>query len=230
MKLELRSSLELTVRRERLGAGGRPVRLLYASDLHFSGRWTERAGEQLAARVEELSPDLTLLGGDLADSAAGLARLSSCVARLARVCPVWAVAGNHDRLPGVPAVRAAVEAGGGSWLGGRRAAAGRVALDGEPRRERNPRGGFRVLCSHDPAVFPQAVEAGYDLVLAGHLHGLQCVIAERGGLLYPGVWLWPFNGLRFCSGSTTMLVSRGVSDTIPLRWNCPREVLLCEIS
>ena len=27
-----------------------------------------------------------------------------------------------------------------------------------------------------------------------------------------------------------MLVSRGVADTLPFRFNCPREVLLCEMS
>lgn len=217
----------LTVRHERVRAHVAGVRLLYASDLHFSGPWTERAGAQLVARARELAPDAVLLGGDLADWSNGLARLTACVDELARVAPVLAVAGNHDVLPGVRSVRAAVEAGGGVWLGGRSRAIGGVTIDGGLRPGAAP--GVRVLCAHDPDVFERAADAGYDLVLAGHLHGLQWVAAERGGLLYPGALVWRYNGLKFTRGATTMLVSRGVSDTFPLRWNCPREVLACEI-
>jgi len=28
---------------------------------------------------------------------------------------------------------------------------------------------------------------------------------------------------------THMIVSRGIADTLPIRWNCPREVILCEV-
>ena len=55
------------------------------------------------------------------------------------------------------------------------------------------------------------------------------MLGERAGLLYPGALLYRYNGLRFARERTTMLVSRGVHDTLPLRWNCPREVLLVEV-
>lgn len=60
-----------------------------------------------------------------------------------------------------------------------------------------------------PPAGCRARRAGFDLVLAGHLHGGQLV--------------------RFELGPTTLIVSRGAGDSLPLRWRCPREVVLCEI-
>jgi hypothetical protein len=39
---------------------------------------------------------------------------------------------------------------------------------------------------------------------------------------------------RYCysshrCGSTRLVVSRGVSDRLPIRWRCPREVVLCYV-
>jgi predicted MPP superfamily phosphohydrolase len=73
------------------------------------------------------------------------------------------------------------------------------------------------------------VKEKYRLVLAGHLHGAQCVFATWEGRQFPGAWFYRWCGLRFDLDATTLLVSRGVSDTLRLRWNCPREVLLCEV-
>jgi predicted MPP superfamily phosphohydrolase len=87
----------------------------------------------------------------------------------------------------------------------------------------------RVFCAHYPSVFPEAAAAGYRLVLAGHLHGGQCVLATRGGKLYPAVWVHRWHGLRFVDRGATLLVSRGGGDTLPVRFNCPREVVVCEI-
>jgi predicted MPP superfamily phosphohydrolase len=87
-----------------------------------------------------------------------------------------------------------------------------------------------MLCTHHPGEFPAAVTAGYALVFAGHLHGGQCVLATRGGRLYPAAWIYRWHGLRFTEGTAVMLVSRGAGDTLPVRFNCPREVILCTIT
>ena len=184
-----------------------------------------------AARLT--APDAIVLGGDLADRRQGLACLRDCVADLVNIAPVYALAGNHDHRLGVEGVRAAVQAGGAAWL------ADELGPHPIPLRpdlhlcaaiEAVPTSApHRILCAHDPAVFPAACSAGYRLVLAGHLHGGQCVLANRGGQLYPGAWFARWTGLRFTEGQSTMLVSRGAADTLPLRWNCPREVIVCDI-
>lgn len=225
--LEVGAFGPLALRRERVELGlPRPVRLLYASDLHLGHWWTARVPDHLLALARETEPHLILLGGDLVDAVRALPRLETLVRDLVAIAPVGAVPGNHDAHSGVPAVRGAVLAAGGGWLPDQ-------PIDSPLRVE----GGIssaspsrpRILCAHYPSIFPTAVDAGFNLVFAGHLHGGQCVLATVQGRLYPAIWFDRWHGLRFHDRSATLLVSRGVADTLPIRFNCPREVILCDV-
>lgn len=226
----------LLVRTERVNllGEGRPLRLLYASDLHLTGHADdEYLVDQLLEAARQHRPDATLLGGDLVDSRKGPNELVSAVRRLSSMAPVLAVRGNHDQYWGVENTRAAVVEGGGCWIEDRSVSLrcgeeAMIRIEGTITNDRSACAA-RVLCAHDPAVFPKAIDAGYSLVLAGHLHGGQCVLAEMGGRLYPGALFYRYNGLRFYERGASMFVSRGAADTLPIRWNCPREVILCEI-
>ncbi len=222
--LEVGATRPLLVRRERVEGFGlsSPTRLLYASDLHLGRRWNGRVPEQVLAAAASAEPHIVVLGGDLADVPAGLAPLAELVRGLTARSPVFAVAGNHDRRLGISLVRQAVERGGGGWLLCAAVPNG-VSLSASNDAD--------VLCGHDPAVFRSAAASGVRLVLAGHLHGGQCVLRSLpDGRLWPGCWVNRWTGLRFQSGACAMLVSRGCADTLPLRWNCRREVLLCELT
>jgi uncharacterized protein len=227
LPLEIRASHPLQVREVSLTRSdlSGETTILYASDLHLS-RSTGQIAEQLCAMVESIRPQIVLLGGDLVDVRHGLSHLEAAIRRIMRSCPVWAISGNHDQALGVEWVRRTVEAGGGCWLDGESRDFNGIQIDGccRPVESR-----FSILCAHDPAIFPQAVRCGYDLVLAGHLHGSQCVLFKRGDLMYPGALFFPWNGEQFQQGKSTMIVSRGMNDTLPVRWNCPREVILCRI-
>jgi predicted MPP superfamily phosphohydrolase len=226
--LEFGSFRPLFVRREAVHLGlARPLCLLYASDLHLGHWWTRRVAEQLLHAAQETRPDFILLGGDLADNAEALAQLGACVRAVGELAPVLAIPGNHDRRAGIPNVRATILAAGGHWLPDRPVHHG-LRIDGtiDPA----PCDGPRLLCAHYPSDFPAARAAGYRVVLAGHLHGGQCLIATRRGRLYPAAWIHRWHGLRFTEDRSVMLVSRGAGDTLPLRFNCPREVILCAIA
>ncbi len=228
--LEVCATGPLLVREERIDGLGlaAPVRLLYASDLHLGGLGSARVADQVIEAARRSVPHAIILGGDLADSRSGLAVLQDCVRQMRAVAPVWAVAGNHDEAVGVDLVRSAVEVGGGGWLQGgwTEGVAPGLRLEGG-LQSGDDFIGVRVLCGHDPAVYLEAIAAGYRLVLAGHLHGGQWVLLRWRGRLYPGALVYRWNGLRFFAAGATLLVSRGAADTLPIRWNCPREVLLC---
>jgi len=224
-RLEFGAFRPPAVRRERIVLNlSQPVRQLYASDLHLGHWWTARVGEHLLASARHLEPDLILLGGDLADTGSAIEMLHDLLQKLAGIAPLCAIPGNHDIRAGLDRVRTAVLAAGGRWLTDRPLLAP-VRIDGVIASASGP----RILCAHYPSLFPAAVRAGYRLVLAGHLHGGQCVLATRKGKQYPAAWFHRWHGLRFQEGETTMLVSRGLADTFPLRFNCPRELLLCEV-
>jgi hypothetical protein len=226
--LEFGSFRPLLIRRESVHLGlVQPLLLLYASDLHLGHWWTRRIPEQLYRAAQDARPDLILLGGDLADNPEALSRLGACIRALGELAPVHAVPGNHDRRAGITNVRATVLAAGGHWLPDR-PIEHPLRIDGtvDPTPFEFP----RLLCTHYPGVFPAARAAGYRVVLAGHLHGGQCVLATRAGRLYPAAWVHRWHGLRFAEGGSVMFVSRGAGDTFPFRVNCPREVILCAIS
>ncbi len=217
--------------------------LLYASDLHLTARRGARFESLLAALVDQTRaarPDVVLLGGDLVDSRAGSEALAECVRRLAEFAPVAAVAGNHDAAAGLASVRAAVGAGGGHWLhdaplalasGGRRPLlCAAVADDAAEATAALDASALRVLVGHHPNAAAAAARGGFDVAFAGHLHGGQCVLWQRGTHLYPGAFFSRWNGLRFALGSATLLVSRGVADTLPVRFRCPREVVRCQLT
>lgn len=209
------------------------LRILFASDLHLGLPWTRRAATELVRFAEATSPDVVLLGGDLVDNRRGLDAMEACVEALASRSTVAAVPGNHDTAAGVEEVRRRAVRAGARWLpdeplivGGAAGQAVRVcggSLDGVDHDRIN------VACLHDPARAEAARRAGFDLAFAGHLHGGQCVLFERGGRQYPGAWFNRWTGRRFQVGSLSMIVSSGLGDTLPLRFNCPREVVLCEV-
>ena len=226
----------LLTRREHVVGRGHATaqgwRLLYASDLHLTERRASLVAD-LATIVENEQPDAVLLGGDLIDRRSGLALLGAGVRAMAQRCPVVAVPGNHDAARGIQLVRGVIGACGGKWLPD-----ADVVLSDTQRPPLHlhacPRAvlasaGLHALVAHHPEVAPRAASLGYDLVLAGHLHGGQCVWWQRGQRLYPGAWFSRWNGLRFALDSTTLLVSRGAADTLPVRFRCPREVLLCHL-
>src|SRR4051812_49494974 len=107
----------LHVRREQVRLGlARPVRVLYASDLHLGHWWTAPVASELVDAARRERPDVILLGGDLVDCRPALPRLTAAVRGLRAVAPVLAVPGNHDARAGLADVREAVRAAGGHWL------------------------------------------------------------------------------------------------------------------
>jgi uncharacterized protein len=229
--LEIGLRRALHVREERLATRHDACRLLYVSDIHLrNGRSDTLCAQVLdAARC---NPDMVLLGGDLVDSASELGRLSDLVSRLADVAVVLGIGGNHDQQIGLGRVREAVERGGGRWIHDCTAQVmhgERVIAVSGPGAAVPGDGHVRVLCAHNPRIWKTFRSAGYDLILAGHLHGCQIVAWEYRDRLFPGALFYPYCFSSHHRDSTRLVVSRGVSDRLPIRWRCPREVVLCYV-
>jgi hypothetical protein len=234
-KIELGSNGPPEVRGERVSLPNidRSFRVLYMSDLHLKERKTEHLCAQLQRILATANPELLLLGGDLVDKQSGLPQLTALVSAACRTCLVGAVGGNHDRRVGIRLVERAVELAGGVWLDRRPlaffAGATRVVAGGDIARNAPP-SDVSIRCLHYPNSFARNGACEHDLVFAGHLHGCQMTAFAWHGRLYPGAWFYRWNGLRFTRRNCVMLVSRGLCDAVPVRVNCPREVILCHCS
>ncbi|QDV19132.1 phosphodiesterase YaeI [Gimesia panareensis] len=230
--LEIGSQAPLEIREERLASSPAACRLVYVSDIHLRKGRTSQIISQIRAAVSRCDPHAILLGGDLVDHFSELERLHSLVIQLSNYGPVLAIGGNHDSQVGTSLVSAAIERGGGTWIHqtcvdlqyGSRV----ISVCG-PETIQQPAGDVRVLCAHNPRIWKTSRHAGYDLVLAGHLHGCQFVAFEYRDRLFPGAVFYPYNYLSHQAGKTRLVVSRGVSDLVPIRWRCPREVVLCYV-
>jgi len=240
--LEIGLRRALHVREERLSTRPDACRLLYVSDIHLRNRRSDVLCRQVLHAVTGCDPDMVLLGGDLVDCSSELSRLSDLVVKLRQIAPVLAIGGNHDQRIGLDRVRQAVERAGGHWIHDRSAHVKYgnrvIAVSGPDAVAVNASGpgaappvnaDVRVLCGHNPRIWKTVRHAGYDLVLAGHLHGCQIVACEYLGRLFPGALLYPYCFSSHYRGSTRLVVSRGVSDLLPVRWRCPREVVLCYV-
>lgn len=207
---------------------------MYVSDVHLRYGRSEILIRRILESAQQSEPHAILLGGDLVDRATELGELRDMIGSLCKVAPVFAVGGNHDSGVGIERVRDAVVIGGGKWIHlgvAKIVHEDRVITISGPEASMAalPDGDVRVLCAHNPRIWKKARHHGYDLVLAGHLHGCQFVAFEFRDRLFPGAIFYPYCYLTHHYQSTKLVVSRGVSDLIPIRWRCPREVVLCYV-
>jgi predicted MPP superfamily phosphohydrolase len=220
----------LEVREEIIRKHPQPCRIAYISDIHLRRGRSQLLASQIIDAAQRARPAIILLGGDLVDQASELAGLGELLTRLLELAPVLAVPGNHDLAVGEESVRQTVVAAGADWLAARTVLVRHrervIAISG-PGAKPAPEADARVLCAHDPRIWKVARNAGFELVLAGHLHGCQGVLFEAGGRLFPGAVFYPHNHLRQAHAGSRLVVSRGCSDLLPVRWGCPREILLC---
>ena len=207
------------------------VRIAFLSDLHFRQNSGKRADRIVTVTVEA-EPDLIMLGGDYVESVASLPILKSMATALTDRAPVFAIAGNHDYMIGIKQIRSALEAAGVRWVEKNTLEVllknQTIAVHGNHTTLQCGDDQIPVLCAHNPRLFARPGASDFPLGFAGHLHGCQAVFWECNGELYPGRWFYKWNGLRFDHQNGSFLVSRGLGDTLPLRFRCPHEVVMAK--
>lgn len=231
--LEIGYNSRFEVRMERMTCAiTAPIRILYLSDLHFTKRSGGMAA-RLAEEVQKLHPDLVLLGGDYTDTYAGLVPLDRLLKGISDVSPILAIAGNHDRFFGIKTLREMMEKHRVQWIEGAsldlEIKGTMIRIDGNVSVERNSGNALRVLCLHKPLDLAK-LPTSYHLAFAGHLHGSQCVLWENKRGLFPGRLFYTWNRLRTKAGDCHYYISRGLGDTLPIRYNCPKELVLVDLA
>lgn len=225
-----------------------PMRLVLMSDLHVAGPETPPARlARVVGQVNALHPDLVLIAGDFVTekrTATALYGADAAIAPLAALRPrigTFAVLGNHDHWLDAKAVRAALAKARVTVLGNRAVGVGPLAIGGiddDSTHHANvagtvaalgQRGGYAILLSHSPDIFP-AVPASVPLVLAGHTHCGQIVLPIWGPIATASRY-----GTRFfCGvsqeGGKRLIVTAGIGTSIlPFRLGAPADVWVIEL-
>lgn len=232
MRLEIGYNHDFEVREETyLTATGPSFTVLYLSDLHLTS-WSGPTINKLQQTITRLNPRILLLGGDYVDCANGLRHFARLMEFLANRELVFAVAGNHDVFFGVERLRQLAERNNLVWLTNK---AADITLDGHririfpgPTTEPNEGVDFRILCLHKPLDIT-TLRRLPDLAFAGHLHGSQFVFWQSAKGLFPGRLFYRWNILKTTVGRCLYLVSKGLGDTLPVRYNCKKDVVFVTV-
>jgi uncharacterized protein len=229
------------------------------SDMHYGGTLAPAQLIRRAVRLAQgADPDLIVLLGDYGMSHRvlhalsrrlyewALPKLAPALACLRARDGVVAVLGNHDHEYDADAIARWLTSLGVRVLvnecvcierGGARLAVGGV--DDFKQGEVDPYGGCagvsadvpRVIISHNPdGVTALAPDARADLVLAGHTHGGQIVLPLLGApMRHARVCGWHCASGWVPNPYAPLYVSTGVGSFLPLRLNCPPEVLMVRL-
>lgn len=220
------------------------LRICHVSDLHVTGRIGPAWYMHVADVVNSLKPDVIAITGDLIENENYRPWLYDALARLQAPLGVYFVLGNHDFY--IDAERTAqdlvdlglVHVGSASlqteWNGypvviGGNEAPWRPRPSSLPNTFSSP-SPFRLFLLHTPDEFDWACTLGGNLTLAGHTHGGQICFPLLGAVAAPSLYGVRFAGGTFRRGNTVMHVSRGISGETPMRWRCPPEVAILELS
>ena len=239
-----------TVESEKIPEAFSGFRIAQISDLH-----NDELGEgnlRLISKLEMIDPDIIVITGDVIDRSRTNLDVAIQFARNAcRIATTYYVNGNHESvLPsgeyadfckkmtdvGVIVLddSATLISRDGEQInlvGLTDPSFGRIPSTIDLAALRGDKSFFSIMLSHRPEDFEQYAEYGYDLVLSGHLHGGQFRLPFLGGLYAPSHGLFPeYDGGRYESGESVMIVSRGVGNSsFPIRFNNPRDIVVIEL-
>lgn len=231
------------------------LRIAQISDIHVGQNLSLTQLEGFVARVNELSPDLICVTGDIADSAGSdCAMFFPVLGKLRARFGVYAILGNHDHYAGADRVAAELL----RWTDFRvlRDEAVTLELDGtllhliglDDRGHDWARGLAScqrlsrlvdeapddipiLLLSHRPDIFTQAAEQGIALTLSGHTHGGQIAVPWFGGRRRNlAEFITPYDRGLHRRGDSHLYVNCGLGVTGQrIRLLTPREISVFEI-
>lgn len=239
----------ITVTSENIPDEFNGFKIVHISDLHNAEFGNGQ--KDLIDKIEAQDADIIVITGDMIDSRrTDVDKAVELITGLGNKIPVYYVTGNHESRVreynelesklienGVTVLKnesVKIEKDGSfiNIIGVDDPSFGMSANDIFHTVSELKTDGYDVLLSHRPELFETYCESGAELVLCGHAHGGQVRIPFIGGIVAPNQGLFPeYTAGSYKSGSTEMIVSRGLGNSIiPLRVNNPPELVVITLS
>lgn len=222
-------------------------KIVQLSDLHGAEFCEDGMG--LVEKVKELEPDIIALTGDFVTDEGDLAAVEKLAARLVKLCPVYFVSGNHEFGSGLAVkVRNILERAGVKYLSNEYLTISRgedeILLGGvedplayadmlspdELAQKMNDAApdAFKILLGHRNYWMTEYPELPVDLIFCGHAHGGLIRIPGVGGLIGTDRRLFPdFDAGEYNNGRYTLIVSRGLGNSVPIPRVFNRPEIVC---
>lgn len=222
-------------------------KIVQLSDLH--GAEFGEDGMGLVEKVKELEPDMIALTGDFVTDECDLAAVEKLAARLVKLCPVYFISGNHEFGSGLAVkVRNILERAGVKYLSNEYLTINRgddeILLGGvedplayadmlspdELAQKMNDAApdAFKILLGHRNYWMTEYPELPVDLIFCGHAHGGLIRIPGVGGLIGTDRRLFPdFDAGEYNNGRYTLIVSRGLGNSVPIPRIFNRPEIVC---
>lgn len=245
-----RDDLEISryeVKSQKLPESFDGFKIVQLSDLH--GAEFGEDGMGLVEKVKELEPDIIALTGDFVTDEGDLAAVKKLAGRLTELCPVYFVSGNHEFGSGLAVkVRNILERAGVKYLSNEYLTISRgedeILLGGvedplayadmlspdELAQKMNDAApdAFKILLGHRNYWMTEYPELPVDLIFCGHAHGGLIRIPGVGGLIGTDRRLFPdFDAGEYNNGRYTLIVSRGLGNSVPIPRVFNRPEIVC---
>jgi uncharacterized protein len=210
-------------------------KIIFISDIHFGQFFTGERVAEVVRKVNELDPDIVILGGDYVYG--DRKNIEPCFEELAKLkskMGVFGVTGNHDEWEDHDLTVKSMKKAGITILNDRaewlKIDEDKIKIAGidwystdepdiGPLIEDAGENDFVILVSHTPDFAEKLKTGKIDLMLSGHMHG--------GQVTFFGLWA-PYlpsqNGQKYRTGviktdKTMVLVSNGIGNTLlPIRF------------
>ena len=215
------------------------IRVVFLTDVHLREYGMDNG--DLVEDIENLSPDLILLGGDLVtDTVDSYDNMISLCRQLSELAPVCGVLGNHEDVKiyhqGDEELVKRFEDAGVKILRNEETSyslydntVSVIGIEGKPEdfasygakecmeaQEAENQYDLRICIAHVPTYFPEELENySFDLGLAGHTHGGIVRLPKLGALYSAEEGLFPEygGGVYTLDNKATLIVSRGLGDS-----------------
>jgi len=207
------------------------VRLAIVCDLH--GAQYGKKQSDLIAALEEASPTVVLLLGDIYDQDGIESHAVELIDALSSRFTCYFVPGNHEyksgelnmirnllresNIPNIAGETVTVQVkntqvqifGIDDGQGGKAKQLWQIENAAKQRKSDV----FSILAIHVPNGVESYLHYGFDLMLSGHTHGGQIILPHvLNGLYAPGQGFFPkYGGGRYDFGKQTLIISRGLS-------------------